>query len=152
MAQAKRMNRPLGSSHTAKQDPAGTILSPQIEATTLEEIVARFEVGDPIKTLFRPRFTVHRQHPIDMPVPMNAAGYSPAGVIQLEIQAPDAYGERGVIPVMTQRFVFPDELPGERYVQELLRSMLMDIIQHEVDESILYSGERIFDPHKHERH
>jgi hypothetical protein len=109
----------------------------------VREVVKRFEIGDPIKSLFNPRFDLLP----DIAEDAHPYGKS-AARLRLTIHAPDAYGKLGVIPVQTDRFFYPDEMRDEKYLCELMRGMLKNVLAHEVDEAIQFDGSRIFDPHR----
>lgn len=69
-------------------------------------------------------------------------------VVILDCQAPDANEKKGVIPVCLHRSIGPGI--GKKELIALLRSMLITLLVHEIDESIVYDGQKIFDPHRNE--
>lgn len=105
---------------------------------TAKEIVSQFKIGDPIGSLFQPKFYFEfdRQY----------AKF----ILRLKCRAPDADGVKGVIDVNLQR-EFPQECFDEYNLIKQLRHMLADLLLHELDESICYLGQKIFDPHKNEK-
>ncbi len=112
----------------------------------LASIVSRFEIGDPIKSLFRPKFDIFPNYNFATSYPDRR----PMTVLRLTVYAPDAYGKLGVIPVNTERSFFAEDMEHmtEDYFLHLMREMLHTMLKHEADEAILFEGRRIFDPHK----
>lgn len=130
----------------AKRKSAGTKSPGRNGVTDIQAIIDNFKIGEPLQSLFHPVFT-HKYEE-------RYSGYPHGGVaatLKLEIQAPDAYEQRGTIPIITERRFYREDM-DERRILELMRQMLHSILIHEADESIHYAGERIFDPHKHEKH
>jgi hypothetical protein len=65
-------------------------------------------------------------------------------------RVPDSQtGELGVRPYVFQHhFTVPFDLLTKDYLANHIRTGLKEAMAHEVDESLLFEGKRIFDPHK----
>lgn len=104
-----------------------------------------FEVGEPMRSLFQPQFTMFRDEDI------TRADHSwNLFHIKLTAKAPDAYEKRGVIELECVNTMHMDEIDNHEMIVRAMRSMLHNLVLHEVDESILICGTRKFDPHKRE--
>ena len=72
--------------------------------------------------------------------------------LHLTLQAPDRDTGR-LSRVANQYTMDVDALRGmrdARYVKECIRDFVIDCVIHEVEESLLIDGERLFDPHEGE--
>lgn len=106
-------------------------------------IISRFQIRDPLKTLFNPQFEAYYDFARDF------------GKITLIIQSPDAEGRRGVIPISISESLpmeikhwerFPIEVVEDKGVR-MLRKLLVTLINHEIDESVLFDNKLLSDPH-----
>ncbi len=103
--------------------------------------IESFQINEPIKGLFRPKFSVEsewaREH--HMPGMVN---------VKLTIQAKDAFSPEGrVIEVALVRSIEREIFERGSLLAEFMRRMLHELIAHEIDESISWNGVRVFDPH-----
>lgn len=100
----------------------------------IKSAVQRFEIGEPLKSLFKPRFRVSEDRMLH-------------GSTRLDLVcfAPDAYGGP-VIEINLQRII--DGIQNEERLFYEMRHMIHDMLLHEADEAILVDGRRVFDPHK----
>lgn len=110
------------------------------------DAVTKFEVGNPIKSLFKPKFEVIYDFGRDkskVTVSINSpCSIHPGRIacVHLDEEIPNVLKDSAIsrAPNYTE------------HVAEFLRKMLNKVLQHEIDESISVNGERIFDPHRFE--
>jgi hypothetical protein len=105
----------------------------------------------------RPRFDVAKavrnislKH-FPMPVKLVAdyLGDIDAWKLVIECKVPDRdNGEQ--IRVMTQATYPSDYLDTESTVIDIIHRLLLDCLRHELDETFVYQGRRVFDPHRRE--
>lgn len=120
----------------------------------LQQAMNLFQIGDPIKSLFRPIFQLEDS-------------FDRAELfIRMSVSAPDALERpkeahqlEGRVRVNVCKLVPPRLLHAEIYdtdhynllVAQYLREILHTILIHEADESITVNGRKIFDPHKNDQ-
>lgn len=108
-----------------------------MRAERVKHLLKCFVISEPLKTMLGgPYFEVQLE--------------GPRVYIALRGDVQDAYGKGRT------DLVFRENCPYElhtnpEYFCMFLRGMLHRVMEHEVDESILVNGQRIFDPHRGER-
>lgn len=121
----------------------------KLQIEELRTIIDKFEIGDPLKTLFNPSFSLCFSFARGEQI-----------LITLQMSAPDALGRHPVAPVQMQqefppRLLHPDIYDPDHYeklIADFLREMLHYMMKHEADESIKFAGRRVYDPHDHLAH
>lgn len=103
----------------------------------MARILNEFVIGEPLKSLFSPAFRIEDVEDFFIRV-------------RLEAKAPDANSEGSRCVSINLIELFEKDKPDKFYLEQL-RFMLYRMVTHEVDESISYRGQRIFDPHKKEK-
>lgn len=100
------------------------------DPTTWDELLREFKC--------KPNIKVEHRHDID---------FDDHWLI-LEMRVPDVYNPERLTTVSTQRLVERFELLGEKAALYMIRLCIQDLEMHEIDEWIMYRGEKIYDPHR----
>lgn len=104
----------------------------------IERAVQRFEIGEPLRSLFQPMFSVY-----------DGENYSEIQSIRLSINVPDSSGSGKKIIV-----AFVEEVPfyatGSN-IFTFLRRTVHKMLEHEADEAIRVDGIQVYDPHRGEK-
>jgi hypothetical protein len=108
----------------------------------VKRMLARFKVGEPLKTWFNPQLEVRE-------------GFESSGVAVLEIRVTTICAdskERKLIPLTIQTPLKVKTLAemSEQQFHEIVFRHLCDLCRHEVGESVRVDGRKPFDPHKGE--
>lgn len=115
-----------------------------LSVSQLNHIISRFEIGDPIRTLFKPVFSLAaiNDGPVD--------GYGDFQIaLRLDIWAPDADNANRKIKIsLTENVPVAPAPMIEKSLFYQMRKMLHKALLHEADESIKIDGNKIFDPHR----
>lgn len=69
--------------------------------------------------------------------------------VLVAIVAPDRINGEPLFIDFTQAYALPPVLEA-RWIQKLIRDQVLAALTHELNESVLVDGERIFDPHKND--
>lgn len=114
-----------------------------------ERALELIKIGDPIKTLFNPKFHILQPSP----------GWDGTIMLLVTIQSPDAV-QRDVLGSVTPPTYKPavtmtsveltrswPQGAGKEYFPLFVQAALRDIINHEIDESLYFNGSYVKDPH-----
>lgn len=99
-------------------------------------IIERFKIGEPIQSLFHPRFSIKDN--------VKTRGVT----ISLMLYAPDTYNPDHVLTVQLDKLYAKEEIENDEYMVRRLRAQLHEALIHEADEAITVDGVRLFDPHR----
>lgn len=107
----------------------------------VEFYLDKFQIGEPIKSLFSPKFSVLNN--IIVLIDERIV------TVQLEIYTPDAFEEKGNILVLFRDniYLWGNVNDEAAYCAKFFRAMLHKALMHEADEAIVFDGKRVFNPH-----
>lgn len=125
------MNKYAGMAYDARQ-----LLSVD-QVAHVERLIKIIDIGDPLKTRFQPRLLV-----------------CPDGAVCLVFKAPHADGAGQLIDVSITRYPPPYMVDEPKHLVDFVRRMFIDMLSHELDESLYCNGHHVREPHpentKHE--
>lgn len=110
--------------------------------TVLNAALAAVEIGDPIRTLLNP--VIEFRSPLNQPDTGRPA-------LAITITSIDAFSGKPGHPVVCER-ILPDQMLRElaqdaRKLATFVRGLLLDLLEHEVNESITLYGKYVVAPH-----